>query len=124
MQEEQQISLSQAAKRVPSRPNTSTLWRWCNKGIPTAGGGRVYLEHRRWGRRIFTTPDALEKFARELAEAEQARYAAEEDARRDMSREGLSTPRTRSAAEREQAVKQAERELDAAGVMEGGEHDS
>lgn len=38
MQEAKLISLAEAAKITPGRPNTSTLWRWARKpcGLKTA----------------------------------------------------------------------------------------
>ena len=66
MQSELLLSLTDAAKTLPKidgkRPHTSTLWRWCRKGLRG-----VRLEYIRLGNRICTSADALSRFANELA---------------------------------------------------------
>ena len=48
------------------RLHSSTLWRWCRRGVKG-----VKLEYRRFGRRICTTTAALDRFARRLAAADE-----------------------------------------------------
>ncbi|MHB9070210.1 MAG: DUF1580 domain-containing protein [Sedimentisphaerales bacterium] len=63
------LTLSQAAEIIPRangrRFTSSTVWRWCRKGIRG-----VYLEHVCIGRAILTSEAALYKFFEELAKAE------------------------------------------------------
>jgi len=94
------LSLTEAAKIVPGRPHTSSLWRACRKGVLGRNGERIYLEHVRFGGRIYTTKDALETYARRLTEAD-AEYFA--------SKGGRCVDTTR-------ADERAERELAAAGI--------
>ncbi len=61
------ITLSQASKTIPGRPSSSTIWRWIRTGIRTADGDRVRLRHIRVGRRIFISPDDLNRFFRDIA---------------------------------------------------------
>lgn len=97
---EQMLNLKDAADLVPSRPHFSALWRWCRRGVLARNGRRVYLEHRRYGSRLFTTAEALDRFGAELAEADT--HAAD----------GTRASPTRSTAKpdgpRGEAVRQAE----------------
>ncbi len=67
--EETLLSLSQATKVLPAingrRPHISTLWRWARVGV-----NGVKLEYVRLGRRIFTSREALWRFAQSLADAD------------------------------------------------------
>ena len=69
IENEEKLTLVQAAKQIPGRPHASTLWRHINKGFVAADGSRIYLEHLRYGRRIFTSREAIERFAKRIAEA-------------------------------------------------------
>ena len=69
------IDLKAAAKLVPFKPSPTAVWRWCRKGILARNGKRIYLEHRRYGRRLFTTKAALEAFAKATAEADSEHLA-------------------------------------------------
>lgn len=62
---ETKLTLTQAAKETPGRPNPSTVWRWCRKGHQG-----VKLEYIRFGRKIFTSREALERFAGMVAAAD------------------------------------------------------
>lgn len=66
---EPKLTLSQAAKRIPGRPHPSTLWRHISQGYLAADGSRIHLEHVRYGRRIFTSIEAVERFAKRIADA-------------------------------------------------------
>jgi hypothetical protein len=59
---ERMLTLSEAAKRTPGRPHASTLFRWATKGRRG-----VKLEIFEFGRRLFTTMDAVNDFARAVA---------------------------------------------------------
>lgn len=102
------IDLSEAAKRLPNRPHTSTLWRWARKGVRSRAGGRVRLEVRRLGGKLFTTAEALDRFGRELAEADAAHFASDAD---DTN---VATTTITKARRRE--IDRAEAELTAAGI--------
>lgn len=54
---EHPLSLPQAAKELPGRPDASTLWRWSQRGVRG-----VRLETFKIGSRLFTTRQALTRF--------------------------------------------------------------
>lgn len=62
------LTFAQAAalisRRFGFKPNVSTVWRWAKKGID----GR-FLEVIRIGRRYRTTPDAVERFVKQIPPA-------------------------------------------------------
>lgn len=63
------LSISEATKRLSSRLGwrklaTTTVWRWCRKG--TRG---CRLEHVQLGGKLFTSEQAIGRFAAELADA-------------------------------------------------------
>lgn len=99
------LSFSEAARALPRvngrKIHATTLWRWARKGVQG-----VRLEARRLGGRFVTSLEALERFSRELAERELP-----------GSHPAVRGPRrpTRSEAERERAVQEAEERLRAAG---------
>jgi hypothetical protein len=51
------LSLTQAAKTLPGRPNITTVWRWRNRGVRG-----VKLETMLSGGRRFTSVEALRRF--------------------------------------------------------------
>lgn len=64
------LTLPEAALTLPrvggkGTPHPSTLWRWCRLGL-----GGVKLEYLRLGRRIVTSREALDRFAKALAESD------------------------------------------------------
>lgn len=61
LDQEQGLTLAQAAKSLPGSPSPSTVWRWCRRGV-----GGVRLEYRRMGRNIVTTRAAIQRFVDEL----------------------------------------------------------
>ncbi len=54
LQSEQLLTLAAAARHLPTRPHVSTIWRWA------ATGG---LETVRLGGRVYTSAEALDRFA-------------------------------------------------------------
>jgi Protein of unknown function (DUF1580) len=78
--------------------NHATLWRWCDRGCKTASGETVKLEHVRFGSRIVSTFDALERFLAAITERP----------------EDATTVRT--TGQRDRAAAKADRELAAAGA--------
>ena len=97
------INLNQAAKLLPNRPHISTLWRWCRKGV-----NGVRLDYWRAGRRILTTPEALEQFCARLAEADQDKTSQSSDTQ--------VTPRSRTEKQRERDMARAKATLSKAGI--------
>lgn len=73
--EDQRITLSQASRHAPGRPNTSTMWRWCRRGVLARDGSRVYLKHQRFGSRVFTTLAWLNEFGEALAAADASYFS-------------------------------------------------
>lgn len=105
------IDLSTAAKLLPNRPHTATLWRWCRVGVKARSGQRVRLEHVRYGGKIFTTAEALDRLGRDLAEADAAHFAEVGEA---QSIPSITSARTEAQRQREIAA--AEKRLSAAGI--------
>ena len=77
----QLLDLSGAAATLPHRPNKSTIWRWCRKGMEI-NGHRIYLPYKKIGRRIFIARDDLEEFIEALTEAD--RQGVHDAARREQ----------------------------------------
>ena len=90
---EQILTLTQAAKSLPGRPNISTLWRWYTQGVR---GCR--LETVMIGGRRYTSVQALQRFADRLS--------------RPADKPGHA-PTTQV---RQRNVAAVERELDVAGI--------
>lgn len=86
---EELITLAQAAKRLPARPALTTLWRWRKNGV----GGRR-LESIVMGGKVYTSVEALGRFAQQQG--------------------GTDTATTRSPAKRERDIRRAEAELEKA----------
>ncbi len=68
------LTLTQAAARLPHRPHSSCLWRWCRKGVLARSGQRVRLQHVRIGGKIFTAQPWLTEFGKALAVADAAHF--------------------------------------------------
>jgi hypothetical protein len=106
------ITLGKAAQLAPGRPCANSVWRWCRKGVKSRSGGRIHLRHVRVGRKVFTTEAWLAEFGRRLAEADAPHFAVSED----VPRMQIPRSRGRTAAQRQAAIEQAERELEEAGA--------
>jgi len=81
LQEEQLISLSQAAAHFPGhrgakRLHPATLTRWILNGVKAVDGHRVKLEARRYGCRWLTSEAALQRFADALSASPEERTPA------------------------------------------------
>jgi len=89
---EQLVTLTEAAKLLPDRPSSTTMWRWSRKGV----GGKV-LETITIGGKVYTSVEALQRFA---------------------TCRGGNAPQSdhRSPAARERAIRKAEQELADAGI--------
>ncbi len=105
-QSEELKTLAEASRELPRAGNrkihVSTLWRWCRGGIRG-----VRLEYVRLGSRIFTSKDALGRFANRLAELD-----AE-----DTPQSVAPPPRPRTNAHREREVARAESVLRSGGIL-------
>jgi hypothetical protein len=64
----QYLTPTEAAKLIPGRPHTCSVWRWCVKGVVVPDGTRLRLQHVRTGSRIVTTCQWIADFGRKLAE--------------------------------------------------------
>ncbi len=111
IEKEATLSLSEAARRLPAidgkRPHASTLWRWCRKGV---GPDHTRLEYLRFGHRIVTSVEAIQRFTERLAEAD-SNYEHPEYSppTKRPSSSTLSTRRTKAIAD-------AEAQCEAAGI--------
>ena len=72
-------TLTELAKGLPGRPHSSTVWRWCRKGVKSRSGDRIQLEHVRIGARVFSSPQAVEQFGRRLADADASHFSQPDD---------------------------------------------
>ena len=106
------LTLTEAARRLPTRPNVSTIWRWCRKGVLSRAGQRVRLEHVRMGGRVLVPADALMRFGKELAEADAAHF----DPDGDISVRTERTPHPIRGERRRREIAEAEAKLAAAGI--------
>ena len=94
IENEELLTITQAAKRCPARPHVATMWRWVLNGLDG-----VKLDSIKVGGKRLTSAEAISRFiAATTAQAS-----------------GEPLP-SRSPKQRERAVEQAERELAAAGV--------
>lgn len=105
------IDLSEAARRLPSRPHTCSVWRWCRRGVKARDGSRVYLQHRRIGGKVWTTAEWIDAFSAELTRRDQEHFA-EADAEHAI----ITTTPTRTATQRERSIARAEVTLAEAGI--------
>lgn len=94
IQNENLLTMAQAAASLPNRPHLSTLWRWRKRGI-----GAVRLEVITIGGRVFTSAEALARFAEKTTAAA----------------EGEPAP-SRTGKQRQRAIEQAEKTLAEAGI--------
>ncbi len=74
------IPLGRAAAIVPGHPSTSTVWRWCRKGVMARNGQRVRLEHVRAGGKVLTKAAYVHQFMKRLAEADTVYFDAKDAA--------------------------------------------
>ena len=108
------LSLAQAARIAPASPSPNTVWRWCRKGVKARTGERVHLEHVRVGGKIFIDRPALERFFKELADADAAYFAEPEQAPSNGISKKSCRPRT--SGQRAKAITAAESDLKEAGI--------
>ena len=101
LRDEHVIDLSQATKLFPNRPHASTIWRWSRRGL-----GGVRLEYIRAGRKILTSVEAVERFCRALADADDVPPAPQQPRR---------TSRARSPQQKQRDVEKARATLQKTG---------
>ena len=105
LRNEKLLSLTDAARAVPAidgrRPHTSTIWRWCRRGIRG-----IRLEYLRLGHRVVTSEAAIGRFAQRLAEADTP----------PMSAAPTQPPKKRTPRRRERDIQKAEATLAQAGI--------
>ncbi len=94
---EELLSLKEVVKMVPpidgKHPHVSTLWRWCRVGLRG-----VHLDYLRVGQRVVTSQEALGRFARDLAVAdEQPASADNKGPRQACKRRAFETTKRRTA---------------------------
>ena len=71
------ITLDEATELLPIKPNRSTIWRWCARGIYVRGVDEVVrMKFVRIGRKLFTTADWVEEFIHRLTAATMATHEA------------------------------------------------
>ena len=92
---EQPISITQAARLIPGRPNVSTIWRWIQNGVRGEKLGTVAVGGRR-----FTTAEAI------------ARFIAATTAKAN----GEPSPPAPTAKQRRRAISSAQKALAEAGI--------
>lgn len=88
------ITLAEARRLLPTRPDISTLWRWARKGVKG-----VRLEYLRVGAKIVTSEAALRRFGAALAATD------------DNPDPRPPTPRRRSQTEKADAVRRVKQSL-------------
>ena len=88
------LTMTEAVKILPGRPNIATLWRWRTRGVRG-----VKLESCLVGGRRYTSRAALDRFI------ERSTAAGDGE-----------TVKPRTSRERQAAISLAERELDEAGI--------
>ena len=104
LENEQKLTLTEASKKAPGRPHASTMWRLCRKGVKAANGERIYLEHIRFGSKIYTSAPAIERLAARVAQADMEHFGASAD------EPTPPVPTTRTDQQCAQAIAAAERE--------------
>jgi hypothetical protein len=95
---EEMLTMTEAAKRMPGRPNASSVWRWYTKGVRG-----VRLETIKCGAKRLTSTEAI------------ARFIAASTAAADGSVEA-SRPRHETQVPRDRRLRLVDAELNRLGV--------
>jgi len=111
-EQEQLITLTEAAKNIPGRPSTNCVWRWCRKGVCSRTGERIRLQHARIGGKIFTTAKWLEEFGQRVAAADAEYFDANQPPTAPRRRRSLN----RQEQQRREHLDRIDRELTEAGL--------
>lgn len=107
MEIEKPITAEEAAKLVPSSPTANAVWRWMRRGVKARSGERVYLEHWRYGGKLYTSAEALVRFSAKLAEADGRYFQPPLAAARPQHIHRPQSRREREIATASQRLKQA-----------------
>lgn len=103
---ETMLSLSDAAKSLPNKPNPATVFRWTQKGCRG-----VILESKMLGGRRHTSEEALKRFFDRLS------GGSGEAGTQPGSPSQTSGPSIRTSRQRKIATDQARRNLQSAGFL-------
>ncbi len=90
---EQILTVAEAARLLPGRPSTRTVWRWLDRGVR-----HVKLESVLVGGRRFVSKESINRFLESINQP-------------DVQRTSPAV-----AAKRKRAIKRAEKELQEAGL--------
>ncbi|NOT02348.1 MAG: DUF1580 domain-containing protein [Phycisphaerales bacterium] len=112
MPETDYLSLNEAAAASPGRPHTSSVWRWCRKGVRARNGTTVKLPCVRAGGRVFILRDALQTFFAAVADADAEHFDRPTKPSPSVPHNG-----TRNAARREREIQAAETEARKRGIL-------
>ncbi len=93
------VSLTEAARILPTRPHCSTIWRWYRRGVRG-----IRLETAVLGGKRYTSKEAIQRFVERTTEAHDRGGAAP------------SKPIHETMRQRRAAIEKAERDLTAAGI--------
>jgi hypothetical protein len=85
------LTLSEIAERLPIPKNRTTLWRWCRIGVRG-----IRLEYRKLGREMLTSVEAVERFSQALAQADTEPRHGEDKRRANCFRSPAPESRKRS----------------------------
>ncbi len=107
LQQNDCITLSEAAALSPGRPHVASVWRWARRGVKTRSGGRVRLKHIRAGGKLYTSEAWLRQFFEAVAAADAAHFDADPP----------TPPKPPTDRQRQKSIEQAERTLQEAGVL-------
>ena len=111
LDQDELLSLGDAAHRCPGHVSQSAVWRWARVGLNSRNGNRIRLRHCRVGGRLYTSYAWLHNFFEALAEAD-----AEYFARTAPSNEAPSPAQRRSSRQREKDIAAADARLAARGA--------
>jgi hypothetical protein len=93
------VSLAEAAKIIPTRPDVSTLWRWYRRGVRG-----IRLETVIIGGKRYTSRESIQRFIERTTEAHDKGAAAP------------AKPFARTRRNRNAAVTEAKKKLQAPGI--------
>jgi hypothetical protein len=74
MENEILITREQAVALVPYPVTANAVWRWMRRGVRARNGEIIRLDHVRYGGKLFTSREALERFAVALKEADDRHF--------------------------------------------------
>lgn len=72
------LTFAEAAKDLPGRPDSTTIWRWARRGLTSRSGEIVCLDHVRIGGRLLTTKPWLDAFFKAVATSDMKHVVQEQ----------------------------------------------